>query len=103
VPPPPPPPPGKSPTHPFSLADPEHTARLLDASGWHEVTVTPHDLVMTVDRDTLVDDEALAFSGVPEDSLGAAWEAIERQLAPITRDDGRIDAPLAFQIFTATA
>jgi len=60
-------------------------------------------LVVTVDRDTIVDDEALAFFGVPADSLGAAWRAIERQLAPVTRSDGRIDAPLAFQVFTATA
>jgi hypothetical protein len=58
---------------------------------------------VTVDRDTIVDDQALAFSGVPADSFDAAWEAIERHLAPITRADRRIDAPLAFQIFTATA
>lgn len=100
---PPPPAPGKSPTHPFSLSDPQHTAGILEASGWREVTHTPHELVVTVDRDTIVDEEALGFFGVPADSFGAAWEAIERQLAPITRDDGRIDAPLAFQIFTAAA
>jgi len=101
--PPPPPPPGKSPTHPFSLADPEHTAGTLKESGWREITATPYDLAVTVDRETIVDDEALVFSGVPADSFDAAWEAIERRLAPITRDDGRIDAPLAFQIVTATA
>jgi hypothetical protein len=60
-------------------------------------------LVVTVDRDVIVDDEALGFFGIPADSFGAAWAAIERRLAPITRDDGRIDAPLAFQIFTVTA
>jgi SAM-dependent methyltransferase len=103
APPPPPPAPGKSPTHPFSLADPQHTTRILEASGWREVTGTPHDVVVTIDRETIVDDEALEFSGVPVESFGAAWEAIERRLAPITRDDGRIDAPLAFQVFTATA
>ena len=103
VPPPPPPAPGKSRTHPFSLADPQHATAILEASGWREVTGTPYDLVVTVDRDTIVDDEALEFSGVPVESFGAAWEAIERRLGPITRDDGRIDAPLAFQVFTATA
>jgi SAM-dependent methyltransferase len=103
VPPPPPPAPGTSPTHPFTLADPRHTTGILEASGWREVVCTPHDLVVTVNRDTIVDDEALEFSGVPVDSFGAAWEAVERRLAPITRDDGRIDAPLAFQVFTATA
>jgi SAM-dependent methyltransferase len=103
VPSPPPPAPGKSPTHPFSLADPEHATEILEASGWHEITVTPHELVVTVDRETIVDDEALEFFGVPVESFGAAWEAIDRRLATITRDDGRIDAPLAFQVFTATA
>ena len=103
APPPPPPAPGKSPTHPFSLADPQHTAGILEASGWREVNGSSHDLVVTVDRDVIVDDEALGFFGIPADSFGAAWAAIERRLAPITRDDGRIDAPLAFQIFTATA
>jgi SAM-dependent methyltransferase len=103
APPPPPPEPGKSPTHPFSLSDPRHTTGILEASGWREVNATQHELVVTVDRDTIVDDESLGFFGVPGDALGAAWEAVERQLAPITRDDGRIDAPLAFHVFTATA
>jgi SAM-dependent methyltransferase len=100
---PPPPEPGKSPTHPFSLSDPHHTAVLLEASGWREVNATGHELLVTVDRDMLVDDESLGFFGVPAGAIGDAWEAIDRQLAPITREDGRIDAPLAFHIFTATA
>jgi SAM-dependent methyltransferase len=103
VPPPPPPEPGKSPTHPFSLADPHQTTGILEASGWREVSATQHELVVAVDRDAIVDDEALGFFGVPPDALGAAWEGVERQLAPITRADGRIDAPLAFHIFTAIA
>ncbi|HYB26117.1 MAG TPA: methyltransferase domain-containing protein [Solirubrobacteraceae bacterium] len=103
APPPPPPGPGKSPTHPFSLSDPHHTAGILEASGWREVNTSRHELLVTVDRDTIVDDEALGFFGVPADAIGDAWQAIERQLAPITRDDGLIDAPLAFHIFTATA
>jgi SAM-dependent methyltransferase len=103
MPPPPPPAPGKSPAHPFSLSDQRRTAGILEASGWREVDVTLHELVVTVDRDTIVDDEALEFFGVPPSDIAAAWQAIERQLAPLTRDDGRIDAPLAFQIFTATA
>jgi len=53
--------------------------------------------------DAIVDDEALRFFGVPSESFGAAWEASRRQLASLTRDDGRIDAPLAFHTFTATA
>jgi SAM-dependent methyltransferase len=103
APPPPPPEPGKSPTHPFSLSDPHHTAGILEASGWREVNASQHEVVVTVDRDTIVDDEALGFLCVPAGAIDDAWQAIERQLAPISRDDGRIDAPLAFQIFTATA
>lgn len=103
APPPPAPLPGKSPTHPFSLCDPDHTAGLLEASGWRNVSHSEHELVVIVERDTIVDDEALGFFGVPEDSFNAAWTAIDSQLAPITREDGLIDAPLAFQIFTTTA
>jgi SAM-dependent methyltransferase len=103
MPPPPPPAPGKSPTHPFSLSDPGRTAAILEASGWRDVASVEHKLVVTVERDTIVDDEALRFFGVSADSFAAAWEAIERELQPITREDGRIDAPLSFQIVTATA
>jgi SAM-dependent methyltransferase len=103
APPPQPPEPGKSPTHPFSLSDPQRTAAVLETSGWREINATRHELVVTVDRDAIVDEEALGFLGVPADALDAARQAIERQHAPITRDDGRIDAPLAFQIFTAIA
>lgn len=103
APPPPPPEPGKSPTHPFSLSDPHQTTGMLEASGWREVNATRQELLATVDRDTIVDDEALEFFGVSPGAIGAAWQAIERQFAPLSRDDGRIDAPLAFQIFTATA
>jgi SAM-dependent methyltransferase len=103
APPPPPPEPGKSPTHPFSLSDPHHSTGILEASGWREINATRHQLVATVNREAIVDDEALSFFGVPADGIASASEAIERQLAPITREDGRIDAPLAFQIFTAIA
>lgn len=103
VPPPPPPEPGKSPTHPFSLADLHHTTGILEASGWRGVSATQHELVVGVDRDAIVDDESLRFFGVPADAMRAAWEAVEHQLAPITRADGQIDAPLAFHIFTAIA
>jgi SAM-dependent methyltransferase len=43
APPQPPPEPGKSPTHPFSLSDPQHTAWILEASGWREITSARHD------------------------------------------------------------
>jgi SAM-dependent methyltransferase len=95
--------PGAPPTGPFSLAEPQHTTAILEASGWRDITRTGHELLVTVDRDTIVDDEALRFYGVPAESFATAWKIIETRLAPITRDDGRIAAPLAFQIFTASA
>jgi hypothetical protein len=58
---------------------------------------------VTVEPAAIVDEEALRFYGVPADSFDAAREALELQLQPITRDDGRIDAPLSFQIVTANA
>jgi SAM-dependent methyltransferase len=100
--PPPPPAPGKSPTNPFTLSDPEHTTGLLEATGWSNVHHTAHERVVVVDRDAVIDVEALAFFGVPADKFQAAEEAAERHYAPLTRDDGRIDAPLAFYVFTAT-
>lgn len=101
--PPQPPTPGKSPTHPFSLSDDRQTAAVLEASGWRDVACISHELVVTIDREVIVDDDALGFFGVPEDSFAAAWGAVEQRLAPITRADGRIDAPLAFHVFSATA
>ena len=103
MPPPPPPAPGKSPAGPFTLSDAQHTAALLEASGWHEIAHTSHELIVTVDLDAIVDDEALGFFGVPTELFSAAWEAINRQVAPLRRDDGLVDATLAFQVFTATA
>ncbi|MGH2843475.1 MAG: class I SAM-dependent methyltransferase [Solirubrobacteraceae bacterium] len=103
VPPPPPPQPGRAATHPFSLADPDHTAAILGAAGWREITRTSHDLVVAVEHDAIVDRESLGFLGVPAEALDAAWDAVERQLAPITREDGLVDANLAFHVFTAVA
>jgi SAM-dependent methyltransferase len=103
APPPPPPAPGKTAAGPFSLSDAQQTAALLEGSGWREISSTAHEVTVTVELDTIIDHDGLRFLGVPEDSLTAAWEAIKRQLAPLTRDDGQIDAPLAFQIHTATA
>jgi SAM-dependent methyltransferase len=95
--------PGKSPTHPFSLADPDATAKTLRASGWRDIHRSAHDMEVTVERDTVVDTEALGFFGVPAESAADAWDLIERQLAPMMREDGRLEVPLAFQVFTATA
>jgi SAM-dependent methyltransferase len=98
---PPPPAPGKSPTGPFSLSDPERVGEILAGAGWKSPVRTPYELVATVDRDAVIDVGQLAFLGVPEDSFDAARRAVEEQLAPLQTAEGRIQAPLAVQIFTA--
>jgi SAM-dependent methyltransferase len=103
LPPPPPPPPGKSPTGPFALADADRTVELLTAAGWTDVSRTIHAVTATVARDAIIDDAQLSFLGVPADRVAEARAAVEAHLAPLHRADGNYDAPLAFQIFTATA
>ena len=99
--PPPPPAVGKSPTGPFSLADPDHTTRILAAAGWSAIQRTAYEQTVTVDSDALVDDGQLTFLGVSDRDFNAAGAAVTDHLSDLQRDDGRYDAPLAFQVFTA--
>ncbi|MGH2864577.1 MAG: class I SAM-dependent methyltransferase [Solirubrobacteraceae bacterium] len=101
LPPPPAPSAGKSPTGPFSLSDPDRVAEILDAAGWKTVQHTSHELVVSVEREAIVDDGQLTFLGVPEQSFEEARRGVEEHLERISGGDGRIDAALAFQIFTA--
>ena len=103
VPPPPPPPPGKSATGPFSLSDPVRVGEILAAAGWKKVEGTPCERVASVDREAIADDGQLKFLGVPEESLESARRAVDEHLEHLTGSDGRIEAPLAVQIFTASA
>jgi SAM-dependent methyltransferase len=94
--------PGKNPTGPFTLAEAEHTATVLAASGWSAIERTSYRQTVTVGRDALLDDDAcLRYYGVADDRLAEARAACERHLAPLRRADGRYDARLAFQVFTA--
>jgi hypothetical protein len=95
--------PGKSPTGPFSLSDPERVIEILTASGWSDVRHDPRELTVEIDREAIHDDGQLTFLGVPDVSLAKARHAVEEHLARLEGPDGRIRAPLAFQIFTATA
>jgi len=100
--PPPPPAVGKSPTGPFSLADPDHTTSILATSGWSAIERTEYERTVTVERDAIVDDGQLRFLGVADGDFDAARTAVNDHLADLQRDDGRYNAPLAFQVFTAT-
>lgn len=97
-----PPSPGKSPTGPFSLSDPGRVMETFTAAGWKTVEHTLYNLVVSVERDAIVDDGQLKFLGVPEESFEEARRGVDEHLERLRGSDGRIEARLAFQIFTAT-
>lgn len=103
VPPPAPPAPGKSPTGPFAFGDPDRVLEILAKAGWTAVARSPYELLANVDSDAIVDDAQLTFLGVPHDTFDRARQAVDEHLRPLRGSDGRIDAPLSVQIFTATA
>lgn len=94
---------GKSPTGPFAFAAPEHVGTVLADSGWSDIDASTHRIEVTVSEDAIVDDEQLMFLGIDDRSLVTARDAVDTHLAPLRQPDGRIAAPLGFQIFTATA
>lgn len=101
---PPPPPAGKNPTGPFTLADPDYTTAVLTEAGWSQVSWTPYSQLATVAHEVLADTDAyLSYLGVTPDRLAEARAASQQQLHPLLREDGRYDAPLAYQVFTAHA
>jgi SAM-dependent methyltransferase len=95
--------PGKSRTGPFSLSDPDHVREILTGSGWKSVERAPYELVVTVAREAIVDDEQLAFLGVEQASIEQARQAVEHHLDQLDDGAGGLQAPLAVQVFTATA
>jgi SAM-dependent methyltransferase len=98
-----PPAPGKSPSGPFSLSDPRRVGEILALAGWKNVERIPCEIVVSVERTAIIDDDQLTFMGVPEESLEQARRAVDEQLERLTGSDGRVQAPLSFQIFVATA
>jgi SAM-dependent methyltransferase len=99
----PPSPPTGRPTGPFSLADAAGTAELLESAGWSEVSHKPYEVVVAVERGTIVDDEMFEAVGIGPERVEEARAAVEARMRPLARADGRYDAPLAFQVFSATA
>ena len=88
---------------PFALASPKLVQSYLSDAGWNGIERTAHEITATVAPDAIMDDDQLRFLGVDPALLDDARRAVEDYLAPLRRDDGRYDAPLAFQIFTAQA
>jgi SAM-dependent methyltransferase len=92
---------GNNRTGPFTLADPERTTELLTGAGWADVTRTPYEVTARVTRDAIVDDDQVAYLGVPDDRLAEARVAIDAHMDRMAVSNGMYDAPLAFQVFTA--
>jgi SAM-dependent methyltransferase len=101
LPPPPAPVPGKSPTGPFSLADPEQTTDTLRSAGFVDVLRTAHELTVEVPQDSVVDEAQLAFMGVSADKLEAAQTAVDDYMRQFALDSELSRFALAFQVFQA--
>ena len=76
---------------------------MLVQAGWREIDREPLGVTIAVERDALFDDAQLRFLGVVDDRIDEARAAVEGHLARMVRPDGRYDAPLAIQVFVATA
>src|SRR5487761_1952207 len=93
--------PGTSPTGPFALADAARTTDLLAATGWAEIRHAPYDMPTTIERDAIVDDDQLAFLGVPSDQRADAMAAVTTHLDTFKTGTGEYGVTLAVQIFEA--
>ena len=56
-----------------------------------------------MERDAIIDDGQLTFLGVPDERFEHARQAVDEQLRRLQIADGRIQAPLSVQIFTASS
>jgi SAM-dependent methyltransferase len=99
--PPPPPAEGKQQTGPFTLADFEHTKGILDAAGFADVQRTPHDIEVSVEPNSIVDEVQLEFMGVQPGDLAAAMAKIRTAQDAFRQSDGRLRIPLRIQIVQA--
>jgi SAM-dependent methyltransferase len=102
LPPPPAPAPGKSPTGPFVLGDPDHTAETLRSAGFEDVGWAAHDIEVEVPQDAIVDAGQLTFMGIAPDQLADARDAVDRYMEQFAVSPTILRIPLAFQVFWAT-
>lgn len=101
--PPPPPAPGLARTGPFAFADADVVGSVLTSAGWSGIAGAARRVDAVVTEDAIIDEGQLIFLGVSEASLPAARREVDEHLAPLRRPDGRMNAPLAFRVFTAQA
>lgn len=101
--PPPPPVPPRNPTGPFALADVARTTEVLGEAGWAGVERTGYDMTVLVPPETLADEGQLGFAGIAEADRPAAWEAVRQMLAGFPDQGGRLEVPIAFQVFVGHA
>jgi SAM-dependent methyltransferase len=101
LPPPPAPAAGKSPTGPFTLGDPAHTAGILESAGFHDVRSTAHELTVDVPQDAVLDEAQLTFIGVPDDKLATVRGDVEEYMRQFALSPAESRFPLAFQVFQA--
>jgi SAM-dependent methyltransferase len=99
---PPQPEPGKSPTGPFSLADPGQTTEILESAGFVDVGCTAHQVVAVAPEDSVFDEDQLVLMGIPDAKLSAAMNKAKAYMSRFKIDEERSRFPLAFLIFTAS-
>ena len=99
--PPPAPLPGRHATGPFAFSDPDDVASILAAAGWGGVERQAVDRTVVLERTALTDDGQAAHLGVATEALADAARAVDEYYAPFTLGDGRVEVPIAYQVFTA--
>lgn len=97
---PPTPPEGAWPVGPFAFGDPGLVTGLFEDTGWAQIRASRYERRAVVERSALVDD-AHALAAVPPSRRGEAEQVLAEQLAPWRRDDGRLEVPLVFWVFSA--
>ncbi len=101
VPTPPPRAPGRSPTGPFSLADPGWVWELLAGAGFDAIDRDAFDLEVDAPADAVVDASQIAFLGVRAEDQAEAEARAVAHLEQFRLPSGDLRYPLAVQVFRA--
>lgn len=99
--PPPAPEPGRSPTGPFTFADPDRIRSVLDAAGFVDVAITPREVTVEAPEDAVADDAQLEFMRVPVERMADARAVLDEHMETFRAGSGVCLFPLAYQVVTA--